>query len=100
MLLCGMSCTTVYFSSNLSKIIFSIKYQNLYAKFIENLLLTVSSALIAKFSISASYAIIRFYSSELFNESVRARYLSNCSLMARLGSIIAPFIIGVVSCKF
>lgn len=98
MLLCGVSCTAIYFSSKFVKFrlsAFSWTYFNLII--LENLLLTVLSALIAKFSISASYAIVRFYSSELFNESLRARYLSNCSLMARVGSVIAPFIIGVVS---
>jgi MFS family permease len=53
-------------------------------------------ALSAKFSISASYAIIRSYSSELFPEFKRKTYISTCSYMARLGSIIAPFIIGFV----
>jgi hypothetical protein len=53
--------------------------------------------LIAKFSISASYAIIRFYTSELLPETLRVTYLTRYTLMARIGSVIAPFIIGVVS---
>ena len=73
------------------------KISTLLSVFIlENSLLTVTNALIAKFSISASYAIIRFYTSELLPEALRASYLTKCTLMARIGSVIAPFIIGVV----
>lgn len=52
-------------------------------------------ALVAKFCVSSTYAIIRLYSSEFFPEYFRKSYLTKCSIMARVGSVIAPFIIAV-----
>ena len=34
---------------------------------------------------------------EFFQENLRVNYLTKCTLMARTGSVIAPFIVGVVS---
>jgi MFS family permease len=107
-LITGICCTSVYFSSKselekftttttkiqLIKQNFQLKISSHH--FIGNIIFTVLMALSAKFSISASYAIIRSYSSELFPEFKRKTYISTCSYMARLGSIIAPFIIGFV----
>jgi len=59
---------------------------------------SVVSALIAKFCISASYAIIRLYTSELFeNEKIKQSYINKCIIMARVGAICAPFVTGLVS---
>jgi hypothetical protein len=62
----------------------------------ENHAITIVAALIAKFSIASSYAVIRLYTNELFTKYDRKNYLTSCSIMARLGSIIAPFIICLV----
>ena len=51
--------------------------------------------MVAKFSIACSYAIIRLYSNEFLPESSRKSYLSKCSVMARTGSVLAPFIIAL-----
>jgi hypothetical protein len=50
---------------------------------------------IFKFCASASYAIIYLYSSELFPTSIRNSCMGSCSMMARIGAITAPFIIGL-----
>jgi OCT family organic cation transporter-like MFS transporter 4/5 len=51
--------------------------------------------MIGKFCASASYAIIYLYSSELFPTSVRNTGMGACSMMARVGSMIAPQINGL-----
>ncbi|CAF1065524.1 unnamed protein product [Brachionus calyciflorus] len=75
MLISGVFCTMIFYSKNVT--------------------LTTTCAMIAKFSIACTYAIIRLYSSEYFPENLRKNYLTKCSIMARTGSVIAPFIIAL-----
>ncbi|KAK7073281.1 hypothetical protein SK128_015181 [Halocaridina rubra] len=56
-----------------------------------------SLALVGKLFITGSYGILYLATSELFPTCVRSRGLSMSSLMARLGSIISPFIIKVLA---
>ena len=49
-----------------------------------------------KFCASMSYAIIYLFSSELFPTSVRNTGMGCCSCIARIGSMTAPLIIGIV----
>lgn len=76
-----------------------MKIQKWIADKIGNLILNVVSALIAKFCVSASYAIIRLYTSEfLESEHIKLNYyMTKCTLLARIGAVFAPFVIGVVS---
>lgn len=52
--------------------------------------------MIGKFSISASYAILRLYSNEVFPTSIRNSCLGACSTISRLGVIFAPIINSLV----
>lgn len=72
----GVACTSIYF-------------------FDGNVVVTVSLAMLGRFSITMAYAIIHLYSSEVFPTSIRATCQGACSMMARFGSIIAPLIIGL-----
>ena len=51
--------------------------------------------MVGKFCASASYAIIYLYSSELFPTSVRNSGMGTCSMMARVGAIVAPLILSM-----
>ena len=96
----GACCTFVYFSSNFLKFFSNIlKFSKICFLILipDKLYLTILSALLAKFSVSSAYAIIRLYSSELFPEYDRKSYMTKCSVLARLGSVIAPFIISIVN---
>ena len=53
-------------------------------------------AMFGKFCASMSYAIIYLFSSELFPTSIRNTGMGCCSMVARVGSMTAPFIIGLV----
>lgn len=72
----GIACISIYFLE-------------------DQVILTVVLAMTGKFFITMSYAIIHLYSSEVFPTSVRASCQGACSMMARLGSIIAPYIIAL-----
>ncbi|CAF0795542.1 unnamed protein product [Brachionus calyciflorus] len=50
-------------------------------------------AMIGKFCVSASYAILRLYSNEVFPTSIRTSCIGICSMFSRIGVILAPFII-------
>jgi len=52
--------------------------------------------MIGKFSISASYAILRLYSNEVFPTSIRNSCLGACSTISRLGVIFAPIVNSLV----
>ncbi|XP_042208340.1 organic cation transporter protein-like [Homarus americanus] len=56
-----------------------------------------SLALVGKLFITGSYGVLYLAASELFPTCVRSRGLSLSSLMARLGSIVSPFIIKVLA---
>lgn len=63
--------------------------------FIDNVIVGVVLAMIGKFAISSSYCIIHLYSSEIFPTTMRGSCQGSCSMMARLGSILAPKIIAL-----
>ena len=105
MIISGTCCTLIYFSSKFNLINsilvhFIIIWFNYKKKKTGNVIITVVTALIAKFSISFTYAVIRMYSSEIFQDHDRKAYLAKCSIMARVGSVLAPFQIGLVCFLF
>ena len=53
-------------------------------------------AMIGKMCASASYAIIYLYTSELFPTSIRNTGMGTCSMMARIGAMIAPKVLDLV----
>ena len=53
-------------------------------------------AMIGKFFASAAYATIYMYSTEMFPTSIRNSCMGACSMMARVGSMVAPQIINLV----
>ena len=52
--------------------------------------------MLGKFSIAASYAILRLYSNEVFPTSIRNSCMGLSSTMSRIGVIIAPIITTLV----
>ncbi|XP_038048035.1 organic cation transporter protein-like isoform X2 [Patiria miniata] len=50
-------------------------------------------AMIGKFCVSASFAIVYIYSAELFPTSLRTVGMGVCSMASRIGGIIAPLIL-------
>lgn len=63
--------------------------------FMSNKYVIVTLAMLGKFCASMSYAIIYLYSSELFPTSIRNTGMGACSMMARIGAMTAPLIIGL-----
>lgn len=63
--------------------------------FVSNTNIVVTLAMCGKFFASMSYAIIYLYSSELFPTSIRNTGMGCCSMMARIGSMTAPLVIGL-----
>lgn len=53
--------------------------------------------MIGKLCISSSFAMIYVYSAELFPTVVRNIGVGSCSMMARVGSILAPYVKELVS---
>ena len=52
----------------------------------------VTCAMIGKFCISASFAIVYVYSAEVFPTVLRTTGVGSSSMFARVGSIIAPYV--------
>jgi OCT family organic cation transporter-like MFS transporter 4/5 len=63
--------------------------------FVSDTNIVVVLAMSGKFFASMSYAIIYLYSSELFPTSIRNTGMGCCSMMARIGSMTAPLMIGL-----
>lgn len=74
LLISAVSCVSIYFTDG-------------------HVMATLILALMGKFAISSSYAIIHLYSSEIFPTTMRGITIGSCSMMARIGSILAPSII-------
>ena len=64
---------------------------------IDDIIISLILAMIGKFTISASYAILRLYSNEVFPTSIRSSCLGACSTISRLGVIFAPIINSLVN---
>ena len=52
----------------------------------------VTCAMIGKFCISASFAIVYVYSAEVFPTVLRTTGVGSSSMCARIGSIVAPYV--------
>lgn len=52
---------------------------------------------VGKFGISAAFAIIYVWSAELFPTLVRNSGMGSSSMMARVGSMVSPYIADLVS---
>ncbi|KAK8386156.1 hypothetical protein O3P69_010703 [Scylla paramamosain] len=64
-------------------------------KEIEWLIVTLS--LVGKFGIAAAFAIVYVYSAEIFPTEYRSVGIGACSMCARIGGILAPFISSLAS---
>ena len=67
------------------------------SNFSDDAKMVVFLAMLGKFFVSSTYALIQLYSSEMFPTSIRNSLMGACSMMARLGPIAAPLINGLVS---
>lgn len=72
LMIAGVSCISNAFTTNV------------YAGFV--------FAMIGKYAVSASYAVLRLYSNEIFPTSIRNSCIGACSMISRMGVIIAPVI--------
>ena len=52
----------------------------------------MTAAMIGKVSIASSYQVIYLFSTELIPTEVRQYGLGSCNVMARMGSILSPYI--------
>jgi OCT family organic cation transporter-like MFS transporter 4/5 len=57
----------------------------------------IVSAMLGKFAITSTFAIIYVYSAELYPTALRQFAVGSCSIAGRVGSILAPFIKELVS---
>ena len=75
---------------------FILSFNLLYIFFTDNLIAVLVFAMIGKFAISASYAIIRLYSNEVFPTSIRTTCMGCCSMISRMAVVVAPIINSLV----
>ncbi|KAG8193142.1 hypothetical protein JTE90_006974 [Oedothorax gibbosus] len=54
--------------------------------------LQTTFAMVGKFCVTGSFGLLYLYTSELFPTVVRSASLGSCSMCARIGSILAPFV--------
>ncbi|GFO09417.1 organic cation transporter protein, partial [Plakobranchus ocellatus] len=62
--------------------------------------ITLLLSLVGKFGASAAFAVIYIYSAELFPTVMRNSGMGLCSLSARIGGILAPYIADLVRYNF
>ncbi|PRD24071.1 UNVERIFIED_CONTAM: Solute carrier family 22 member 8 [Trichonephila clavipes] len=55
-------------------------------------LLKTSLAMAGKFCVTGSFGLLYLYTSEMYPTAVRSVTLGSCSMFARIGSILAPFV--------
>jgi hypothetical protein len=60
----------------------------MFVSLIENVIASVVLAMVGKFCVSASYAILRLYSNEVFPTSIRNSCMGACSTVSRIGVIM------------
>lgn len=58
----------------------------------------VALSLFGKFVIGGAYALIYLYATELMPTLLRTYGLGTASMVGRVGSIIAPFVVDLVVC--
>lgn len=54
------------------------------------------SFFVGKFSISVVFAVIYLYSCEQFPTNIRNTIMNTCSMIGRIGSVLAPFVVVLV----
>ncbi|GIX84847.1 organic cation transporter protein [Caerostris darwini] len=54
--------------------------------------LSTTFAMVGKFCVTGTFAVLYVYTTEIFPTSVRNATLGSCSMCARVGSILAPFV--------
>jgi hypothetical protein len=62
-------------------------------------LLSTSLALLGKAAIVSCFCILFIYTSEIFPTVLRTMGLGTCTFWARLGSMVAPQVLLLVSCN-
>lgn len=72
-------------------------YNKLYIYLADNVWLVIIFSLVGKFGISAAFAVIFVYSAEIFPTEYRGVGVGGCSMCARVGGIMAPFVADLVS---
>ena len=63
------------------------------------IVLMISLSVVGKFGISAAFTIMFVYIAEIFPTSIRSLGIGTCSMAARIGGILAPFVADLVSQK-
>lgn len=52
--------------------------------------------LLGKLSTTAAYMVVYFHANELFPTEVRQRGMSTCTMVAKIGSMIVPFLVDIL----
>lgn len=52
--------------------------------------------MIGKLAITAAYTMLYFHANELFPTEVRQRGMSTCTMVAKVGSVVVPFLVEIL----